>query len=486
MDTNKETNTISTPLAQSAPVVPQAKKQIIPHTLVIIGCIILLAALLTYIIPAGSFDRVKNATGRMVVNPASFHFIAQKPASIMTIFKAIPKGFLDTSWICFLILIVGGSFHLVTTTGAIQAFLNKILSKSKGKSYMVIPLIVFGFSIIPTLIGSMEAYLAFIPLGVLLARSMGLDALCGIAMVAAGGNAGFASGIYNPFTIGTAQQLVGLPAFSAAPFRVIAFIGFNISVSFWTVKYAKQVLADKNNSIMAEEEALALKNMKAEDTVLPELDLRKVGILLTALVTLCAVVYTALHKGDFKTDIPAMFLMMMFVVGALAQYSPNKIFTVFTQGAQKMVSGLLVVGFAKAIAIILDGGGIIDTIVHYMTMMLSGQSHIVAAEIMYVIQYITNFFIISGSGQAVVTMPILSPIGDALGLTQQTVCAAFQYGDGITNLLLPMSPLTSGSVAIAGIPYTKYVKFIWKIILTNTIIAAICVGFAAAINLGPF
>ena len=105
---------------------------------------------------------------------------------------------------------------------------------------------------------------------------------------------------------------------------------------------------------------------------------------------------------------------------------------------------------------------------------------------MYAIQYIINFFIISGAGQAAVTIPILSPIGDAIGLTQQTVCAAFQYGDGITNLLLPMSPLTSGAIAIAGIPYTKYFKFIWRIILTNTIIGAVCVGIAAAINLGPF
>ena len=222
------------------------KKREFPHTLVIIFSIILLAALLTYIIPAGSFARIKSATGRMVVDPSTFHFIAQKPATLMTIFTAVPKGFLATSWICFLIFIVGGSFHLVTTTGAIQAFLHKVLQKSKGKSYMAIPFIVFGFSIIPTLIGTLEAYLAFVPLGVMLARSMGLDALCGIAMVVAGGGAGLASGIYNPFTIGTAQQLVGLPVFSAAWFRVIAYIGFNISVSFWTVRYARIILKDKN------------------------------------------------------------------------------------------------------------------------------------------------------------------------------------------------------------------------------------------------
>lgn len=464
------------------------KKREFPHTLVIIFSIILLAALLTYIIPAGSFARIKSATGRMVVDPSTFHFIAQKPATLMTIFTAVPKGFLATSWICFLIFIVGGSFHLVPTTGAIQAFLHKVLQKSKGKSYMAIPFIVFGFSIIPTLIGTLEAYLAFVPLGVMLARSMGLDALCGIAMVVAGGGAGLASGIYNPFTIGTAQQLVGLPVFSAAWFRVIAYIGFNISVSFWTVRYARRILKDKNSSIIAEEEALAEKNgslQESEDDI-QELTPRRILILATVAVTMGFVIYTVLNKGDFKTDVPAMFLIMMLVVSALAKYSVNDIARTFTKGAQNMVSGVLVVGFAKAIAIVLDSGGITDTIVWYLSSLLGGTSHIVGAELMYAIQYIINFFIISGAGQAAVTIPILSPIGDAIGLTQQTVCAAFQYGDGITNLLLPMSPLTSGAIAIAGIPYTKYFKFIWRIILTNTIIGAVCVGIAAAINLGPF
>ncbi|HAE92614.1 YfcC family protein [Tissierella praeacuta] len=461
------------------------KKREFPHTLIIISCIILLAALLTYIVPAGQYDRVEDpASGRVLVDPSSYHGTEKNPASIMDIFTAVPKGFLATSWICFLILIVGGTFSVVTSTGAIQAFLNKAISKAKGKDIYFIPVLVFIFSLIPTFIGTLEAYLAFVPLGVLLARSMGLDALVGISIVVAGGGAGLASGIFNPFTIGTAQGLVGLPLFSAAWYRVIAFIGFNCSVSFWTVKYAKSIRKDPKNSIIYDVEQAAKKD--AEEQVMPELDAKNIGILLAVFAGMAFVVYTALTGGDFKTEVPAIFLMMMLVVGVIARYSPNKLMELFVKGASGMVGGIMVVGFAKAIAIIMEGAGMIDTIVYALSGMLTGTSKVFGAVTMFFIQYITNFFIISGAGQAAVTIPILSPIGDIIGITQQTVCAAFQYGDGITNLLLPMSPLTSGAIAIAGISYPKYFKYIWKIILTNTIIGAICVAIAAAINLGPF
>ncbi len=465
--------------------VDKKKKREFPHTLIIISCIILLAAVLTYIVPAGEYTRVEDAeTGRVLVDPNSYHRTEQNPATIMSVFKAIPEGFLATAWICFLILIVGGTFSVITSTGAIQSFLNKAISKAKGKDIYFIPVLIFIFSLIPTFIGTLEAYLAFVPLGVMLARSMGLDALVGISIVVAGGGAGLASGIFNPFTIGTAQGLVGLPLFSAAWFRVIAFVGFNLSVSFWTVKYAKGIRKDPKNSYIYEVELAA--KAEAEQQEMPDLDGKNIAILLSVFAGMAFVVYTALTGGDFKTEVPAIFLMMMVVVGVIKGYSPNELMELFVKGASGMVGGIMVVGFAKAIAIVMENGGMIDTIVYGLSTLLTGAPKVIGAVIMYFIQYITNFFIISGAGQAAVTIPILSPIGDIIGITQQTVCAAFQYGDGITNLLLPMSPLTSGAIAIAGITYPKYFKFIWKIILTNTIIGAACVAFAAIINLGPF
>lgn len=456
-----------------------------PSGLVIICMLILIAAVLTYVIPAGEFTRYQVA-GRTLVQPGSYHQTAQKAIGLMDIFKAVPQGFLSTSWICFLILIVGGVFNVVTGTGAIQAALQNLLSKAKDKDIYFIPVIVFLFSIIPTLMGTLEAYLAFVPLGVMIARSMGLDALVGISMIVAAGGAGLASGITNPFNIGIAQAIVGLPVFSAMWFRILAFIGFNLSVSFWTLRYAKRIKEDPRKSYIYKVEQKAKQEEKNENVIPEKLTGRLIAVLLTVFACMAYVVYTAVTGGDFKIEIPAVFLIMLFIIGFIMKYSLNDLFKKFSAGAQGVVSGVLIVGFAKAIAIILENSGVVDTIINAAIGMLDGSPKVLAALIMYLIGHIGNFFIISDAGLIAVTVPILSPIGDLVGLTQQTVCAAAHFGGAIGNLLLPTSPLTAGAIAMADVDYPTYFKYIITIILTNTVIAGILVAFAAVINLGPF
>lgn len=459
----------------------RAEEKEFPSGLVIICGLILLAGLLTYIIPGGEYVR-QEVNGRTVVDPASFSYVKSNPVSLLGLFTAVPQGFESTAWICFLILIVGGSFSVISNTGAIQAGLNTLLKKSKGKDIYFIPVIVLLFSIVPTLMGTLEAYLAFVPLGVMLARSMGLDALVGIAITVCAGGAGLASGITNPFNYGVAQGIVGLPAFSGMWIRVLAFIGFNASVSFWTVKYALKVKKDKQNSWVYDVEQKA-SDMEVE---LPEFAGKHKLVLLTVLVGMSYIIYTALTGGDFKNGIPAVFLMMLLVTGVIMRYSMNELFRQFGKGAQGVVGGVLVVGFAKAIAIVLDNSGVIDTIVHASVQMLNGVSGIVTAEVMYLIGHIGNFFIISDAGLATVLVPILSPIGDMAGITQQVVCHAAILGGALGNMIMPTSPLTSGAIAIADIDYRVYLKFTIRIFLTNSVWAAILVAAAAIVNAGPF
>lgn len=460
----------------------KAEAKEFPSGLVIICCLILFAAFLTYIIPGGEYVREK-IDGRQIVDPNSFSYVASNPASLMDIFASVPKGFQATSWICFLILIVGGAFSVISETGAIQAGLSNLLRKSKGKDIYFIPVIVLMFSIVPTLMGTLEAYLAFVPLGVMLARSMGLDALVGIAITVCAGGAGLASGITNPFNIGVAQGLVGLPVFSGMWLRILAFIGFNCSVSFWTIKYALMVKKDKKNSWIYDVELKADQNA---DTEVLEFNTRHKLVLLTVVVGMAYIIRTALTGGDFKNGIPAIFLMMLLVVGVIMKYSPNQIFAKFGKGAQSVVGGVLVVGFAKAIALILDNSGTIDTIIHASAQMLNNASGVFTALIMYLIGHIGNFFIISDAGLATVLVPILSPIGDMAGITQQTVCVATMFGGALGNMIMPTSPLTSGAIAMADIDYRVYLKFTIKIFLTNSIWAAILVVIAALVQVGPF
>lgn len=461
----------------------KAEAKEFPSGLVIICGLILLAAILTYIIPGGEYLR-QEIDGREMVDPGSFQYVASHPATLLDIFESIPKGFQATSWICFLILIVGGAFSVVSDTGAIQAALHSLLKKSKGKDIYFIPVIVFLFSIVPTLMGTLEAYLAFVPLGVMLARSMGLDALVGIAITVCAGGAGLASGITNPFNIGVAQGMVGLPVFSALWLRVLAFIGFNASVSFWTVKYAIRLKKDKKNSWIYDVE---MRSANSEIEVnMPEFDGRRKLVLLSVVIGVGYIIYMALTGGDFKNGIPAVFLMILVVVGIIMKYTPNELFAGFGKGAQSVVSGVLVVGFAKAIALILDNSGTVDTIIHASVQMLNGASGIVTAEIMYLIGHIGNFFIISDAGLATVLVPILSPIGDMAGITQQTMCAAAVFGGALGNMIMPTSPLTSGAIAMADIDYRVYLRFVIRIFLTNSVWAAILVAIAAIIQIGPF
>lgn len=461
------------------------KKREFPHTLVIIFTIIIFAAILTYLIPAGEYVRVEDAaTGRTLVDPNSYTRIESTPAGIMNIFTSIPRGMQETAWIAFLVLIIGGAFKTIENTGAIQAFFNKILGGAKDKNIVAIPFIIFAFALLPAFIGNMESYLAFVPIGILIARSLGFDALVGIAIIVAAGNVGLTSGIMNPFTVGVAHGIIGLPMFSAMWFRVLGFVLLYSSVTFWTVKYAMKIKKDPTKSLIYDVERAAQKEGGVD---LPELDKRKIMILITFFLGMGYIVYGAItQKIDFQVEAPAIFLMLTIAVGIVAGYSPNKIASEFVNGAKTMVMGALVVGFAKGISVVLGDGNIIDTIVYTFSGMLVGLPKVVSALFMYAFQFVLNFFIISGSGQALTTIPIMSPLGEVLGLTQQTVVTAFQYGDGITNLLLPMSSTTIGACVLAKVEYPTFVKFIWKIIVTNAVIGGILVTIATLINLGPF
>ena len=463
----------------------KAEAKEFPSGLVIICGIILIAAILTYIIPGGEYVRTE-IDGRQVVDPNSFQYVASHPASIYDIFTAIPQGFIQTGWICFLILIVGGSFSVISGTGAIQAGLNSLVGKSKGKNVYFIPVIVLLFSIVPTLMGTLEAYLAFVPLGIMVARSMGLDALVGIAITVCAGGAGLASGITNT-SIAIAQGLVGLPAFSGMWIRIAAYICFNISVSFWTMKYALMIKKDPEKSWCRDIELKAKLADKEDDLPIGgEFTLKHGLILLTVICGLAFIIYTALSGGDYQNGIPATFLMMLVVVGIIMRYSPNELMAKFGKGAQGVVSGVLVVGFAKAIAIVLDNSGTIDTIIYAACRMLDGASGVLTAEIMYLIAHIGNFFIISDSGLATVLVPILSPIGQVAGITQQSVAHAAILGGALGNMLMPTSPLTSGAIAIAEIDYRVYFKFAVRIFLTNSVVSAILVAIFTLVNVGPF
>ena len=461
----------------------QKKKMTFPHTLVIIFCMILFVSILTYIVPGGAYDRIE-VGGRQVVDPASFHFVDSKPATIMDIFASVPEGMTSVAYIANFVLIISGAFSVISSTGALSAVLAKVLQgKAKKMGAAVLPFVIIAFSALPAATGNAESMLAFVPLGIMFARSMGFDAMVGLSVTIAAGNCGFASGLFNAATTGTAQSLLGIePLFTGWQFRAIGYVLLLCSVSFWTVWYALRIQKDPSKSICADVEALAAKNGEGVAAMDDKLDTRRLIILVEFVIGIAFVIYGALNGWTLKREMPATFLMMAVVIGFTAGYGPNRIAEEFCIGARKVLVGFLVVGFSKAIALIMTNAGIIDTIIWAFSGVLDGMPKVVGAVVMYLFQIVMNCFIISGSGQATATIPIMGPLGDILGLSPHTVVTAFIFGDGLTNLLLPMSAATMGAVGIAGITYPQYVKYIWRIILTNLCLGGVMVVISTMIH----
>ncbi len=456
------------------------KKFEFPHTLVIIMVMIIIAAILSWILPAGQYDYIE---GTKTIDPNTFHYIDRNPATLFDIFRVIPDGMKQVAYISNFVLIIGAAFSVINSTGATQALMSKVMKSSDKLGVFFLPIVIVMFSALPASTGNAESMLAFVPLGIMVARSLGYDAMVGLSITIAAGNAGFASGLLNSATTGTAQSLLGIEIFSGLWFRAIGYALLLCSVIFWTVWYARRVKNDPTKSICYNVELAAKEKEQAAVDVDSTLTTRRIIILLEFVAGIAAVVYGALHKWDFGTEMACVFIIMAVVIGFTAGYSPNKIATLFVDGAKKMMVGVLVVGFSKGIAIILTEANVIHTIVHAFAGVFVGLPKVVGALFMYAFQIVLNTFIISGSGQAAATIPIVGPLGEILGLTPQTIVTAFIFGDGITNLLLPMSAATMGAVAIAEISYPQYVKYIWRIIVTNIVIGGCMVVAATLINL---
>lgn len=463
----------------------KAKQPMRIHSLVIIVCIILAAALMTWILPAGEYDRYENAQGKLVVDPTSYHHIEKNPATIGDVLLAVPKGLQEAAGLVFLVLIIGGSFSLINSTNAIRAFISKFLGSLRSdRGLLLIPLVMLPFFAMPAITGNGESMLAFLPVGILIARSMGLDAMSGICMVTIAGSTGFATGLFNAASTGTAQTLMGLPIFSGLWFRMVGAVLLFITGATITVLYARRVKKDPTKSVCYNVE-LANAQKEQENPVI-EMTTRHKIIIVEFLCGLGVIIYAALNKWPFTTHFPAIFMTMALVIGFTAGYSANRIADEFVKGTQMILVGALVVGFARGISIILLDGHIIDTIVYGLASVFSHFPKPLAGVAMLIVQSIINCFIISASGQAAATIPIMEPLGEVLGITKQTVVMAFIYGDGFSNIMLPMNASIMGACAISGLSYGQYIKQAWKYYVAYMAVGAIMLIAAVAIKLGPF
>ena len=461
------------------------KKFVFPNTYVIIILMMIVAVLLTWIIPSGEFERVKDEVSKQsIIIPGTFKYIENNPISLLKIPVYIMKGLAKASDIVFLVIIVGGAFNIIIETGMFQSFAGRLTKVFSNKEVLIIPAFSTIFALACTTMG-VNTFIGFAPIAVIIARSVGYDAIVGVSMVALGGAIGFSTGTFNPFTTGVAQSLAGLPIFSGLGYRFICLVAFLIVTNIYIIWYAKKVKANPESSVVYEMEQ-ENKKIEVSEKQHDKIEGKHYLVLLIVIACFVLLVYGSQNWKWKLQENAAMFIWMGVLSGFAYGFGPSKIAEEFTKGARKLVYGALMIGMANGISLILADGKILDTTVQYLGGLLVALPSYLQAAGMFLMQLLINGLITSGSGQAAATMPIMLPVADIIGMTKQTAVLAFNFGDGLSNYILPTSSALMGFIAMVGISYSNWMKFMWRLFLIWIVVGAVLVIIANSINYGPF
>ena len=461
------------------------KKFVFPNTYVIIILMMIVAVLLTWIIPSGEFERVKDEVSKQsIIIPGTFKYIENNPISFLQIPVYIMKGLAKASDIVFLVIIVGGAFNIIIETGMFQSFAGRLTKVFSNKEVLIIPAFSTIFALACTTMG-VNTFIGFAPIAVIIARSIGYDAIVGVSMVALGGAIGFSTGTFNPFTTGVAESLAGLPIFSGLGYRFICLVAFLIVTNIYIIWYAKKVKANPESSVVYEMEQ-ENKKIEVSEKQHDKIEGKHYLVLLIVIACFVLLVYGSQNWKWKLQENAAMFIWMGVLSGFAYGFGPSKIAEEFTKGARKLVYGALMIGMANGISLILADGKILDTTVQYLGGLLVALPSYLQAAGMFLMQLLINGLITSGSGQAAATMPIMLPVADIIGMTKQTAVLAFNFGDGLSNYILPTSSALMGFIAMVGISYSNWMKFMWRLFLIWIVVGAVLVIIANSINYGPF
>lgn len=481
----------------------------VPNTYVIIFCAILLAAVATWLVPGGV--------------PQTWQ-----------VFSALFEGFSQQAGIIAFVLIVGGAFWVVNSTKAVDEGIMKFirmagrlerfaLIRRLGVGNIVIVLLMLLFGLFGAVFGMSEETIVFVVVVIPLARSLGYDEFIGVCMVYVAAHVGFAGAMLNPFTIGIAQDMAGLPLFSGIEYRTLCwFILMAVAIAFvlWRASKVKKSAASCVASDVtvpgAETEGETGRNTKGAwicfaaivvvlalfsafyasgcvirigsseystpwllwvvDALFVLLSLQalrtssRMFILNLLMFTIVFLIVGVMGYGWYLPEICALFMGLAVAAGFSAGYSSDTIAKEFVAGAKDIFSAALVIGFAAGIIVILNNGQVVDTMLASMASALENTGRVGALSTMYGIQTFINIFIPSASAKAAITMPIMAPFSDMIEISRQTTVLAFQFGDGFTNMITPCSGVLMAVLSVAKIPYEKWVKFIWKFILLLVIL----------------
>ncbi len=467
-----------------------------PDTYVIIFFVVLLAALLTYTVPVGSFEMTEvkyemngaektksvpvagsfqlatDENGQLIRNGIKFFEPFGEVGFSNYIFEGLVSG---DKWgsavgVVAFILVIGGAFGIVMRTGAVEAGLLQMISRTQGQEWLLIPVLFFLFSLGGAVFGMGEEALAFAMILVPIIVGLGYDSVTAIFITYVATQIGFGTSWMNPFSVAIAQGVSELPVLSGAEFRMFMWFVFTLIGTVFTMLYARKVKRDPASSIAYESDAYFRNDMQEKKSAHTVFGTGHMLVLLTLVLGVIWVIWGVVKDAYYLPEIATQFIIMGVVSGIigvifkLGDMTVNDIASSFRDGAKDLLGAALVVGMAKGIVLVLGGSDpavptVLNTILNSMASGMSAMPPMLSAWVMYIFQSCFNFFVVSGSGQAALTMPIMAPLADLVGVSRQVAVLAFQLGDGFTNLIVPTSGVLMGMLGIARLEWTKWAKF---------------------------
>lgn len=444
------------------------KKLVIPHTFTIIFLLIVFMAILTWIVPSGEFQR-EEIDNRMVVIPGTYQSVKKSPQGIESIFKAPIDGFVDAAEIVGFVLLVGGSFGIVNKTGAIEAGINEVVKKLKGKEVIIIPISMFLFGLGGTTFGMAEETLPFYMIFVPLMLSIGYDSLTAVATVFIGSVTGTIASTINPFSVGIAQALAQITPGSGIGFRSIIFIVLMSISTIFVMIYANKIKQNPESSIVYEFDLKTKEHLHMEDSNIKDFTVREIGVLSIFVIGMGIMILGVLNLGWYISEIAMIFVAIGILSGIIGGINQEDISKSFIEGSKDLVSAALVIALARGIVIVAQNGFIIDTLLNSAASFLQSLPKVVFVNLTLILEGLLAFLIPSSSGLASLTIPVLAPLSDLVGVSVQLIVTAYQFGVGITNLITPTSGVLMGALALANIPYSKWVRFVIPILIILTL-----------------
>lgn len=429
-----------------------------PHTYVIIFSIVVLSAILANVVPAGEFDRVVNDLGQTVVVADSFHYLDKIGCSFFDMFVAIQQGFIDGGQIIFFIIFAYSFVYMLIKNGTFDAVIGALLRRVGDSIQLIIPVCIITFGILGSTIGLFEETYGLLPIFISIACALGYDAIVGSSIVYLGVAVGFAAATINPFTIGVAQQVSGVALFSGIEYRIFCFVVYMGVTLAYVWHYARKIKSHPEKSILYGQHIDIMEVGSKDEMMAKEFTVRQKISCVLFVLTIVMLIFGTIRLGWYINQIAALFIIMMLAVAIVSGFSPDQIATYFIEASKDMMFGALIVGLSRAIPVIMENAKIIDTIVYSLSQMLMNFQGAFSAIGMLLVQNVINFFIPSGGGQALVTMPILAPVAEMVGLSRQIAVLAFQFGDGFSNIFWPTSVFMM--CGIMRIPVDKWYKFV--------------------------